>query len=84
MLVLCPSNSTGHTYMGSRFEFHRGRGWVSSPLHHGGVFALEGSAPSRVYYLAGTNRATALCFWIPKMWGWEGAIDGTHTCSDRS
>ena len=51
MLVLCPSN----TYMGSRFEFHRGWGEVALPLHHGGVFALKGSAPSRVYCLAGTE-----------------------------
>ena len=43
--------------MGSRFEFHRagGGGGVAFPLHHGGVFALKGSAPSRVYYLAGTE-----------------------------
>ena len=26
MLVLCSSNSPGHTYIGSRFEFHRGGG----------------------------------------------------------
>ena len=29
-----------------------------------------------------TNRATAPGVWIPKMFGWEGAIDGTHTSSD--
>ena len=29
-----------------------------------------------------TNRATAPGDWIPKMLGLEGAIDGTHTCSD--
>ena len=29
-----------------------------------------------------TNRATAPGVWIPKMWVWEGAIDGTHTSSD--
>ena len=29
-------------------------GRVAFPLHHGGVFALKGSAPSGVYYLAGT------------------------------
>ena len=49
MVVLCPSNSPGHTYMGPLFEFHRG---VAFPLHHGGIFALKGSALSRVYYLA--------------------------------
>ena len=26
---------------------------VAFPLHHGGIFALKGSAPSRVYHLAG-------------------------------
>ena len=26
MLVLCPSNSPGHAYMGSWFEFRRGGG----------------------------------------------------------
>ena len=29
-----------------------------------------------------TNRATAPGVWVPKIWGWEGAIDGTHTCLD--
>ena len=29
-----------------------------------------------------TNRATGPGVWIPKMCGWEGAIDGTHTSSD--
>ena len=29
-----------------------------------------------------TNGATAPGVWIPKMWGWEGAIDGTHKSSD--
>ena len=29
-------------------------GEVAFPLHHGGIFALKGSAPSRVYHLAGT------------------------------
>ena len=38
------------TYMGP-LSF---TGGVAFPLHHGGVFALKGSAPSRVYYLAGT------------------------------
>ena len=28
-----------------------------------------------------TNRATAPGVWIPKIWE-EGAIDGTHKCSD--
>ena len=28
---------------------------VAFPLHHGGVFALKGSVPSRVYYFAGTE-----------------------------
>ena len=55
VLVLCSSNSPGHTYMGSRFEFHRRGGGVAFPLHHRGVFALKGSAPSRMYYLAGTE-----------------------------
>ena len=42
--------------MGSRFEFHRGGGGgLAFPLHHGGIFALKESAPSRVYYLAGTE-----------------------------
>ena len=27
------------------------------------------------------NRATVPGVWIPKMCGWEGAIDGTHTSS---
>ena len=27
---------------------------VAFPLHHRGIFALKGSAPSRVYHLAGT------------------------------
>ena len=55
MLVLCPSKSPAHTYMGSLFEFHRGGG-DSFPLHYGGIFALKGSAPlSRVYYLAETE-----------------------------
>ena len=44
--------------MGSRFEFHRGGG-VAFPLHHGGVFALKGSAPSRVYLLDGTEEETS-------------------------
>ena len=30
-------------------------GGIAFPLHHGGVFALKGSAPSRVYYLAGPS-----------------------------
>ena len=50
MLVLCPSNSPVHTYMGP-LSF---TGGVAFPLHHGGVFALKGSAPSRVNYLART------------------------------
>ena len=29
-----------------------------------------------------TKRATAPGVWIPKMSGWEGAFDGTHTSSD--
>ena len=29
-----------------------------------------------------TNRATTLGVRIPKMWVWEGAIDGIHTNSD--
>ena len=29
-----------------------------------------------------TNRATAPCDWIPKLCGWVGAIDGTHTSSN--
>ena len=29
-----------------------------------------------------TNRATAPGVWIPKICGWEGAIDATHTSSD--
>ena len=29
-----------------------------------------------------TNRATAAGVWIPKMCGWKGAIDDTHTSSD--
>ena len=29
-----------------------------------------------------TNRATTPGVWIPKLCGWEGAIDGTHTSSD--
>ena len=29
-----------------------------------------------------TNRATAPGVWIPKIWGWEGAIYGTHKSSD--
>ena len=32
-----------------------GGGGVAFPLHHGGVFALKESAPSRVYYLAGNE-----------------------------
>ena len=47
MLVLCPSNSPDHTYMGPLFEFIGG---VAFPMHHGGIFALKGSAPSRVYH----------------------------------
>ena len=30
-------------------------GGVAFPLHHGGIFALRGSTPSRLYYLAGTQ-----------------------------
>ena len=37
--------------MGPLFEFHGG---VAFPLHHEGIFALNGSAPSRVYHLART------------------------------
>ena len=29
-------------------------GGVAFPLHHEGIFALKGSAPSRVYHLART------------------------------
>ena len=29
-------------------------GGIAFPLHHGGIFALKGSAPSRVYHIAGT------------------------------
>ena len=32
-----------------------GGGGVAFLLHHGGLFALKGCAPSRVYYLAGTE-----------------------------
>ena len=57
ILVLCPSNSPGHSFLGSLFEFQwgGGGGGVAFPLHQGGVFALKGSAPSRAYYLAGTE-----------------------------
>ena len=39
-----------------------------------GLFAYKVDMP--------TNRATAPGDWIQEMCGLEGAIDGTHTCSD--
>ena len=50
MLVLYPSNSPGHTHIGLYLSFTSG---VAFPLHHGGIFALKGGAPFRVYHLAG-------------------------------
>ena len=59
VLIICPSNSPGDAYMGPRFEFHRG---VAFPLHHGGVFALKGSAPLSSVLLSwerGTSSTTS-------------------------
>ena len=54
MLVLFPSNSPAIRILGLDFSF-TGGGGVAFPLHHGGVFAFKGRAPSRVDHLAGTK-----------------------------
>ena len=38
-----------------------GGGRVAFPMHdHGGIFALKGSVPSQVFYLAGTEEEPIL------------------------
>ena len=44
--------------MGPLFEFHRW-GSIAFPLHHGGIFALKGSSPSRVLSFSWDVRGTS-------------------------
>ena len=55
MLVLCPSNSPLQAIRIWGLDLSFTGGGVAFPLHHGGIFAVKESAPSRVYYLAGTE-----------------------------
>ena len=51
MLVYVPPTAQAISIPGLYLSF---TGGVVFPLHHGGIFALKGSAPSRVYHLTGT------------------------------
>ena len=51
MLVYVPPTAQAIPIWGLYLSF---AGGVAFPLHQGGIFALKGSAPSRVYLLAGT------------------------------
>ena len=50
MLVYAPPTALAIRIWDLHLSFISG---VAFPLHHGGIFALKGSAPSRVYHLAG-------------------------------
>ena len=51
MLVYVPPTAQAIRIWGLYLSF---TGGVAFPLHYGGIFALKGSAPSRVYHLSGT------------------------------
>ena len=51
MLVYIPPTAQAIRIWGLYLSF---TGGVAFPLHHGGIFALNGSALSQVYHLAGT------------------------------
>ena len=51
MLVYVPPTAQAKRIWGPYLSF---TGGVAFPLHHEGIFALKGSAPSRVYHLART------------------------------